>query len=68
MNIIVEFVICVIGCMTIGSFWLGNFGTVLGILIGLFLFYRLRKRKRKNIDYDRIEEMFNNRLGPPKWK
>lgn len=57
MNFVIEFVVCILGCMTIGNFWLGNVGMVLGLFFGIYLLYLLRKRRKKNIDYDRIEKM-----------
>ena len=61
-NILVQFVVCVVGCVSIGRVWFGGIGTIAGLFLGLFLFYKLRKRKK--FDYDRIEQMFDDRLGP----
>lgn len=56
---IIEFIVCVLGCATIGRFWFGNFGMVVGIIIGLYLFYRLRKKRKNQIDYDKIRKIIN---------
>lgn len=57
MSSIIEFIVCVLGCTTIGSLWFGNIGLILGFLLGIYLFRLLQKRKKNNIDYGKIEKM-----------
>ena len=57
-NIIVQFLVVVFGIGTIGRLFLGPIGGFIGLVIGIYLFIQLRKIKKKEFDYDRIEEMF----------
>jgi hypothetical protein len=57
-NIIVQFLVIVLGMATIGRLFLGGFGALVGLVIGLYMFWMLRKHSKKNVDYDRIEELF----------
>lgn len=61
MNFIIELIVCIIGCTSIGAWWFGPIGGIFGFILGCYLFYKLRKRK--SIDYNRIEKMLDQRLG-----
>lgn len=63
-SIIVQFVVLVIGMASIGSVLFGTLGAILGFIIGLYLFWKLRRRNK--VDYHRIEKMFDDRLGRPR--
>jgi len=65
-NLFIAFFICVLGCITIGVLWFGNLGGFIGLIIGLYLFNKFRKRNRTNLDYERIGKMMDERLGPRK--
>ena len=53
---LVQLFVIVFGCMSIGYMWLRVPGALLGLIIGVYLLYKLRKRTQ--IDYGRIEKMF----------
>jgi len=54
----VEFLILIVGTSSIGTWWFGWPGGVGGFILGFYLFRKLQKRKNKNVDYDRIENLF----------
>ena len=57
MSFVIEFIICILGCMTIGRYWFGNIGMVLGLVFGIYLLILLRKKRKKSVDYNRIERI-----------
>ena len=65
-NIIVEFIVLTLACTSIGTWWFGWIGTIIWFVVGLFLFFKLRKLHANRVDYGRIGKMLDERIGPPK--
>jgi hypothetical protein len=45
----IEFLLVVLGTSSIGTWWFGTIGGILGFILGSFLFIVLQKKNSKNI-------------------
>ena len=54
---IMEFIVFVLGCTTIGTFWFGTTGTIIGMIIGLLIFFKYKKKKENQVDYNKIRDI-----------